>query len=128
MFQINENNIIDYLVQSRFLTSAEAAQSRARELQGGVSNLTIHIQTPDGCYVLNQALEKLRVQMDWYSDVRRIHVETACMRLLGELIGTELIPKIFFEDLKKLDDDPIILEAYIRNIVRQSVEAVYQTG
>ncbi len=98
MLRISENNVIDYLVQQRFLTPAEAAQSRALELPGGVSNLTIQVQTPDGCYVLKQALEKLRVKMDWYSDVRRIHVETDCMRLLGERIGTELIPEIFFED------------------------------
>jgi 5-methylthioribose kinase len=98
MLQINEKNAIDYLVQQRFLSPQEAALSQAVELKGGVSNITIQIQTPKGRYVLKQALGKLRVQMDWYSDVRRIYVETDCMRLLGALIGTTLIPEIFFED------------------------------
>ena len=98
MPEIQDDNAIDYLVQRRFLTRKEAAQSRAVALTGGVSNITIRIETPNRDYVLKQALAKLRVQMDWYCDVRRIYVETDCMRLLGRLVGTDLIPEIFFED------------------------------
>jgi hypothetical protein len=43
-------------------------------LGGGVSNRTVLVQ-PQGqpAFVVKQALEKLRVQVEWLSDPRRIH-------------------------------------------------------
>ena len=54
-----------------------------RILHGGVSNKTILLQRPDGSrWVLKQALPKLRVQADWFSDPARIHVEANGLRYL----------------------------------------------
>ena len=49
-------------------------------------------------WVLKQALAKLRVKADWFSDPRRIHREALGMKVLGELTPPGSIPKLIFDD------------------------------
>jgi 5-methylthioribose kinase len=70
-----------------------------RTLGGGVSNKTVLLQRPDGgSWVLKQALPKLRVQSDWFSDPARIGVEANALRYLPLVAPANSIPKLLFED------------------------------
>jgi 5-methylthioribose kinase len=72
-----------------------------RTLRGGVSNKTILLQRPDGSrWVLKQALPKLRVQVDWFSDPARIHVEANSLRYLTRVTPPNSTPALLFEDMQ----------------------------
>jgi aminoglycoside phosphotransferase (APT) family kinase protein len=78
---------------------ADGATIEARLLTGGVSNRTVWVRLTDGrTWVLKQALGKLRVAVDWYSDPERIHREAAGMRALAKLTPPGCIPRFVFED------------------------------
>lgn len=68
-------------------------------LAGGVSNRTVLVQRPGGeAWVVKQALAKLRVAVDWFSDPARIEREALGLRWLAELAppGT-ITPLVFFD-------------------------------
>jgi 5-methylthioribose kinase len=68
-------------------------------LRGGVSNKTVLLKRPDGArWVLKQALPKLRVKADWFSDPARIRVEANALRYLPRITPANTIPKLLFED------------------------------
>ena len=68
-------------------------------LRGGISNRTVVVERPDGrAYVLKQALEKLRVQTDWRSEPRRIHLEALGLVWLERLTPPGTITPLLFED------------------------------
>ncbi len=86
-----------YLVAGGYCTSGQVA--RHEVLAGGVSSRTVRIAFADGrSWVLKQALAKLRVAADWYSDPRRVHREAQGMRVLGELAPAGSIPRLIFDD------------------------------
>jgi 5-methylthioribose kinase len=67
-------------------------------LAGGVSNRTVLLTRPTGeAWVLKQALAKLRVKVDWFSDPRRIEREALGMKRLSE-IAPGCIPQLIFLD------------------------------
>ena len=68
-------------------------------LAGGVSNRTVSVRRATGeTWVLKQALPKLRVQVDWFSQPQRNQREAAGMRWLGQLAPPGAIPQLVFED------------------------------
>ena len=70
-----------------------------RVLRGGVSNRTILVQRADGeAWVIKQALAKLRVQEDWFSDPARIHREALGLRWLERVAPPGTITPFVFED------------------------------
>lgn len=73
-----------------------------RNLAGGVSNRTVLLERPDGeGWVLKQALAKLRVEVDWFSDPVRIQREAMGLRWLDQFISPEFpgaITPLVFED------------------------------
>ncbi|MGH9340029.1 MAG: phosphotransferase family protein [Acidobacteriota bacterium] len=70
-----------------------------RVLKGGVSNRTVRLERAGGeTWVLKQALEKLRVPVDWFSDPGRIHQEALGIRWLSKLAPPGSIPDLVFED------------------------------
>ena len=74
-------------------------QPLVRNLAGGVSNRTVWIKRPDGsAWVLKQALAKLRVPVDWFSNPERIHHEALGLRWLTQLAPPGTIPALVFED------------------------------
>ncbi len=70
-----------------------------RKLLGGVSNRTVRVTRADGrAWVLKQALPKLRVTVDWFSDPERIRVEAKALRWLNRLAPPGTTPFFVFED------------------------------
>jgi 5-methylthioribose kinase len=68
-------------------------------LSGGVSNRTVHVRRPTGeCWVLKQALRRLRVKVEWFSDPRRIEREAMGMRRLDDLAPPGAITRLIFLD------------------------------
>ena len=67
-------------------------------LTGGVSNRTVWVQRQKReDWVIKQALQKLRVPVDWFSDPERIQREAAGLRCLGRIIPGH-VPKVVFND------------------------------
>lgn len=79
------------------LNVAESAL-RMTALGGGISNLVYLAEAPGVRCVLKQALEKLRVEQDWFCSRDRIHRECAAMRALGAVLPAGAVPAIYFED------------------------------
>jgi hypothetical protein len=66
---------------------ARARNPIVRVLAGGISNRTVLVDRPEvgEAWVVKQALPKLRVVVDWFSDPERIHREALGLRWLEEL-------------------------------------------
>jgi 5-methylthioribose kinase len=93
----NAADLLRYLRESERIGKNEIPTFRT--LRGGVSNKTVLLQHPDGSsWVLKQALPKLRVQADWFSDPARIRVEANALRYLPLVAPANSIPKLLFED------------------------------
>jgi tRNA A-37 threonylcarbamoyl transferase component Bud32 len=98
----DENQLLEYLY-GKFpeLRSGKrkAPACSVRILTGGVSNRTVRVDLPSGrSWVLKQALDKLRVPIDWYCSPDRIHREALGMQLLRPLLRDGTIPALIFED------------------------------
>jgi 5-methylthioribose kinase len=78
----------------------EGEEPVVRVLAGGVSNRTVLVERPETgeAWVVKQALPKLRVAVDWYSDPERIHREALGLRWLKELAPPGTITPLVFED------------------------------
>jgi tRNA A-37 threonylcarbamoyl transferase component Bud32 len=71
-------------------------------LPGGVSGRTVLVEWPNGrALVFKQALPKLRVAVDWFSDPARIHSEALGLRWLPRLAPAGSVPALVFEDSQK---------------------------
>jgi 5-methylthioribose kinase len=68
-------------------------------LGGGVSNRVVMVTRAGGeSWVLKQALPKLRVREDWFSDPGRVRKEALGIRWLARLTPPGSIPRLVFED------------------------------
>ncbi len=91
------SQLIAYLRGAGRLGPAEAPETRM--IAGGVSNRTVLVRRTNGeAWVLKQALPKLRVQVDWFSDPARIEREAAGMQWLGKVAPPGSIPDLVFVD------------------------------
>jgi 5-methylthioribose kinase len=89
--------LIAYLRERALIGKDESP--RVTVLAGGVSNKTVLVERESGeAWVLKQALAKLRVKVDWFSDPRRIHIEARALRALPPLTPPDTIPDFVFED------------------------------
>ena len=78
---------------------APAVEITTQVLAGGVSCKTVRVDLSDGrVWVLKQALAKLRVRDDWFSDPARIHREAAGLRWLAQLCPAGATVDFVFED------------------------------
>lgn len=78
---------------------ADGARVTITILPGGVSGRTVLVEWPDGRgRVFKQALAKLRVAVDWFSDPNRIHREALGLRWLAQLAPAGSVPALVFED------------------------------
>jgi 5-methylthioribose kinase len=89
--------LTDYL--SRRGVNPNGAALSLEKLAGGVSNRTVLVRFPDGrAWVLKQALPKLRVAVDWFSDPERIHREALALQWYARLAPPGAVPAFLFED------------------------------
>lgn len=78
-------------------------------IKGGVSSLTVLVGgTRRGDIVVKQALPRLRVAVDWFSDPDRIHREALGLRYLGEICPAGSVVGLIDEDR---DQHVIVMEA-----------------
>lgn len=78
---------------------AEGESPDISTLIGGVSNRVVLVRPPDGRqWVVKQALEKLRVAVEWHSSVERIHREALGLRRLETLAPPGTITPLIAED------------------------------
>ncbi len=96
---IEEPDQLIHYLRDRGLIAADEAPAW-KTLSGGVSNRTVWVERREGAdWVIKQALAKLRVQVDWFSDPERILREAAGLRWLGRIIP-EHVPKFIFDDAR----------------------------
>lgn len=89
--------LIAYLRHSGHIAAQETPQITV--LAGGVSNRTVLVEREHGeAWVLKQALTKLRVPVDWFSDPERVHREALGLHWLAQLTPPGVIPGLIFED------------------------------
>jgi 5-methylthioribose kinase len=94
------DQLLTYLRETRRIASSENPE--VHNLRGGVSNKTVLVKTGDGrAWVLKQALPKLRVEVDWFSDPARIHREALALRHLPSLAPPGTITPLIFEDAEE---------------------------
>jgi 5-methylthioribose kinase len=93
LFELCADNAAEYL---RSREPGERAP-RITELGGGVSNTVLLVEAGRR-FVLKQALGKLRVTDDWFSDRGRIFRESAAMRWVAPYLPPGGVPEILFED------------------------------
>src|SRR5689334_17483581 len=91
-FRMSENQLdieqsaalLDYLRSKARIGPGETPQITV--LSGGVSNRTVLVGRGNGeSWVLKQALAKLRVAVDWFSDPRRIGREALGLEHLAQI-------------------------------------------
>ena len=98
----NPQALEDYLRRSGRVSDNERVE--VRTLAGGVSNRTVLVRLSGSksskgeSWVLKQALDKLRVEVDWFSDPERVHREALGLRWLGELAPEGTTTPLIFED------------------------------
>jgi fructosamine-3-kinase len=81
---------------ARFRT--DPALLQVTPLGGGVSNIVVLAEAPHVRAVLKQALEKLRVEQDWFCSRDRIFNEVTGLRALASLLPAAAVPAVLFED------------------------------
>ncbi len=95
----NFDALRNYLIVRGRLRTGEKIS--LEKLAGGVSNRTVRLSWPDGHgWVLKQALEKLRVNVDWFSSPERIGVEAKALRWLNRSAPEGTTPAFVFEDME----------------------------
>jgi 5-methylthioribose kinase len=92
----NPDELLTYLEQTERITKGE--QPNITILQGGVSNKTVLLERETESWVIKQALPKLRVEVDWFSDPSRIHREALGLRYLFQFMPQH-VPHFIFEDV-----------------------------
>jgi len=93
----NHRQLKQYLADTGRADATEIIS--VQNLVGGVSNRTVllHFRAGHG-WVVKQALEKLRVAVDWFSDPQRIHREALGIEHLYDLAPVGSITPLVFED------------------------------
>src|SRR5262245_25416286 len=89
--------LVAYLRASGHVAPDETPNIRV--LSGGVSNRVVWVERAAGeAWILKQALAKLRVKVDWFSSVERIHREAAGLRWFSRTLPPGSTPRFVFED------------------------------
>ena len=89
--QLGPDNVIAYLAERGVVGASTTAT--AREFGGGVSGVTLLVEAGRRRLVVKQALSRLRVQREWYSDPRRAVVEARALEAYAD-ITPEAVPEL----------------------------------
>jgi 5-methylthioribose kinase len=94
LYELQVSTAVAYLAARGF----DPASLRIEEPGGGVSNTVLLVEAAGRRFVLKQALGKLRVEQDWFSDRNRIFRESAALRWITPHVPPGAVPEILFED------------------------------
>ena len=89
-------NVKEYLIKAGI--AGKADEPVVEHLNGGVSSSVWKIRLNNNRWVMKQALRKLKVEADWFSDVERIHREHEVMNSLQDLVPKGAIPRVLHVD------------------------------
>src|SRR5262245_58585362 len=78
--------------------AANVDEVDVENLSGGVSSRVWKIIVKNNWWVIKQALAKLNVRDDWFSDVERIHREHEVMEALSHFLPKGSIPEVVHTD------------------------------
>jgi 5-methylthioribose kinase len=107
MLEIDASTTLDYLrgpgqdfLPQVGLSISDLDSATATELAWGVSNIVIRVDVrPAGrSFVLKQSREKLRTEIDWFSQLERIWREVDMLHALRRLLPSGAVPVVLFED------------------------------
>jgi len=90
-----ENDVLEYLKEKKLIEADNSAQ--IKRFGGGVSCKVIQIKSKNSSFVIKQALSKLRVKDNWYSDRSRIITERRCLATYYKIVP-EYVPKVLYHD------------------------------
>jgi aminoglycoside phosphotransferase (APT) family kinase protein len=85
-----------YLIKEGLVSSEDKVH--VEYLSGGVSCRVWKIVRDKDRWVIKQALEKLDVKADWFSDVERIHREHHVMKQIELIVPDSNVPKVLHVD------------------------------
>lgn len=88
--------VLEYALSRGLIEEKSVAQAEA--LSGGVSGEVWKVSRSQGSFVLKRALAKLKVEADWFSDVRRVEREQEAMSILSPLLPEGQIPGVLDYD------------------------------
>lgn len=91
----NEDEFREYLKDKKIITDFHA--TTIQRLGGGVSCEAIMVRSPEKSFVIKQALAKLRVKDDWFSDVSRVTTEKDGLAFYNKIVP-ESTPGLLFYD------------------------------
>lgn len=91
-----DQKVNGYLLDKGIITSDTGVE--LLPLGGGVSNHVWKIHSGQKRWVLKQALHKLKVKADWYSDVERIHREHEVMEAIVNHLPAGTVPRVVHKD------------------------------
>lgn len=99
-FTLTPDRAVLYLAERGLIAPTAAQTATAELLGGGVSNVVVRVQPPDGnaALVIKQSLPKLRVEEDWFADRERIYRERAGIDWLSNALPHGAIPQVVHED------------------------------
>jgi len=90
------HDVKKYLIKSGIIDNSD--EPIIENLTGGVSSNVWKIAVNNKRWVMKQALRKLKVEAEWFSDVERIHREHEVMVALSDLIPRRVIPAVLHVD------------------------------
>lgn len=96
MINAADENVFRAYLKEKKLIANESTVS-IRQLGGGVSCEAIMVRSPEQSFVVKQALPKLRVKEDWFSDVTRVTTEKDCLAFYNKVVP-EYTPQLYFYD------------------------------
>jgi aminoglycoside phosphotransferase (APT) family kinase protein len=94
---LDEQNVLTYLSSRGF---AFAADSKVRQLGGGVSNVVLAVGEGPGSIVVKQALPRLRVADEWLAPRERALVEAEALDLVNA-ITPGAVPNVLDRDSER---------------------------
>ena len=124
MISVSDEKVMrQYLLDKGFVSAGE--EYSVEYLRGGVSCETVRVKTRAREFVIKQALHKLRVKEDWFSDIRRIFTEKDCLSVYYRLVPKST-PELFFCDeenyLFGMEAAPEQAEMWKKQLLRGTID------